>query len=479
MTKYIPLILIEGATVMAVELCGAKMLTPLFGGSLFVWAAILAVTLAALAFGYYWGGVFSGKNDPEKKLFLMIIWASATTLLMPFLTLYVIPPVSYLEFKWAVILSACILIFAPIFFLGCTTPLLIRINTTSTDVAGVVSGKIYAISTIGGIVSTLLCGFVLIPNIGLKLTLIVFAIILFVVAAVILKLFKPGSSIPFFIALILGAKTLSGGYMDIKMLYFEYGMMGDVAVIEDPKEEIPTRKLLVNKIVQTEMDLKTKRSTSFYIHCIDSMLNAVEKKRRGALVLGLGGGLLANTVQKKGYDVVAVEFDSRITDAAKNFFYLDPEIEIHTQDARAYINQSTDLYTSIPKYETIILDVFKGEEQPYHVITSQSFEKLAFLLDDHGTMFINWHGYLDGELGKGTQILLNTLHFTNFSTTIIKGPGEPDNRNLLIVCKKGNGSGCGPDDVINTDDQPVIELANAKANLRWRQNYLRFYQSSR
>jgi predicted membrane-bound spermidine synthase len=467
MKRYIPLILMEGATVMAVELCGAKMLAPLYGGSLFVWAAILAVTLAALAFGYYYGGVLSSKNEPQKKLFTIVLLAGICVLLMPFISSYVIPPVSYLEFKIAVVLSATLVIFLPIFFLGCTTPLLVRLNTDKAESAGLVSGKIYAISTVGGIFSTLLCGFFLIPGIGMKMTLMIFAILLFVCSVLVLKVFNKSSIIPFGIAILLAARSVTAQH-DPSILYFKYGVMGDISV----RDENSLRKLFINRTVQAEMDLNTKLSPSNYIHVIDSLVPKPEKKRESALILGLGGGLLAHLFQKKDYAVTAVEFDPRVIEVAKNFFDLDPGVECYEKDARTFINESSAIY------DYVVLDLFKGEEQPFHVLTRESFQKVSSCLNEKGTMIINWHGYLEGDLGEGTQILLNTLRSANFSTDVIPGPGLPDNRNLVIVCKKGSDP-CDLEQVLNTDDQPVIELANAKANLRWRWNYLKYYQSAK
>ena len=46
----------EGASVMACELLGAKMISPFFGSSLYVWAAVLGMTLFGLMSGYYTGG---------------------------------------------------------------------------------------------------------------------------------------------------------------------------------------------------------------------------------------------------------------------------------------------------------------------------------------------------------------------------------------------------------------------------------------
>jgi predicted membrane-bound spermidine synthase len=467
MRRYIPLILIEGAAVMAVELCGAKQLSPLYGGSLFVWAAILAVTLGALAFGYYYGGILSGKDHKEKKLFNVILWASATILLMPFLALYVIPSISYIDFKLAVILSACLLIFAPIFFLGCTTPLLIRINTLSAETAGLVSGKIYAISTVGGIVSTLLCGFFLIPALGLKLTLISFAIILFLTAAIILKFLKPTYAVPFYIALLLSLRSAIG-QIDPSVKYHEYGILGDVAV----KDEDSVRKLFINRTVQTEMHLGTKRSVSDYMKCIDSIVPQQEQTQN-ALLLGLGGGLLANLIEKKNFKVDAVEFDPRVTEAAKNYFELSSTVNCFTQDARTYINSCERTY------DLVVFDLFKAEEQPVHTITVESFKKVVSFLKPGGSVIINWHGYLSGELGKGTDILIRTLNKAGLAPNSILGKGTEDHRNTILLCKLYTGIHSNDNELVNTDDKPVLELANAKANLRWRQNYLRFYQSSR
>ena len=54
---------IEGASVMAAEICGAKLLAPFFGSSLYVWSSVMAITLAGLASGYFIGGKLSKKAN--------------------------------------------------------------------------------------------------------------------------------------------------------------------------------------------------------------------------------------------------------------------------------------------------------------------------------------------------------------------------------------------------------------------------------
>lgn len=47
---------VAGAAVMVVELGVARILTPVFGGSITVWALVIATTMLALAAGYAFGG---------------------------------------------------------------------------------------------------------------------------------------------------------------------------------------------------------------------------------------------------------------------------------------------------------------------------------------------------------------------------------------------------------------------------------------
>lgn len=469
MKRFIPLILIEGATVMAVELCGAKLMAPLYGGGLFVWAAILAITLSALAGGYFFGGILSQREKTDRILFNIISVASICIAIMPFIATYLLPYISYINFKLAVILSAVLLIFIPIFLLGCTTPLFVRLNTVKAEMAGVISGRVYAISTLGGIVSTLLCGFVLIPAIGLKFTLLCFAVLLFVATGLILKLLKGNASLVLFVVFVFALQNYSRSEA---ALYANHGILGEIEVVDYAYENEPLRQLLINKIVQTEMNLKTQQSTSAYIYFIDSLI-VTPVQKANALVLGLGGGLLANKLSSRNYSVDGVEFDERIIEAAKTYFKLDPSVKTFPEDARSFIN------TCNKKYELIVFDLFKAEDQPSHVLTMESLEKIKKMLLSNGTIIINWHGFVKQPLGKGTEILLNTLSESGFTYKLIATGADEDHSNTLIIAQIQPGLNASGMLQVNTDDQPVLEAANARANLRWRVNYLRYYQGKK
>src|SRR3954464_11735958 len=90
---------IEGAAVMCAELCGARLLAPVFGSSLYVWAAVMGVTLVALAGGYFSGAALSKRSlKAERTLFLILAAAALFLVAMPLLSHYLVPRISYLSF---------------------------------------------------------------------------------------------------------------------------------------------------------------------------------------------------------------------------------------------------------------------------------------------------------------------------------------------------------------------------------------------
>ena len=149
---------------MATELLGAKMLAPYFGSSLYVWSSILAITLGGLAAGYYTGGVISSKNKNPFALFYVLLAAATFTILMPYTSKLVLWAMGMHRLIPAVIASSSCILFPPVFMMGMVSPLIIRAITTDVNEAGKASGAIYAISTLGGIITTFAFGFYIIPT---------------------------------------------------------------------------------------------------------------------------------------------------------------------------------------------------------------------------------------------------------------------------------------------------------------------------
>src|SRR5262245_19584962 len=172
---------ITGAAIMIVEILGAKMLSPFIGLSHFVWTAQVAVTLVALACGYYAGGRLADRSQ-QLALLYWAICAAARYVAFPVL---IREPGAYwrLDCKLAVgsLLASSILFFIPLSLLAVTGPFLVRVITSSVTGVGGNVGRLTSVSTLGSFGGTLLIGYVVIPLLPNSVTMYITALALLVV----------------------------------------------------------------------------------------------------------------------------------------------------------------------------------------------------------------------------------------------------------------------------------------------------------
>lgn len=470
----------EGAAVMAAEICGARLIAPFFGSSLYVWSAVMAVTLGGLAAGYFYGGRLSTRPDKAVMLQRVILCSVAWLILMPLLPGLFYLIASHVPLIPAVILGVLILLFPAMLCMGAASPLVIACLTHEAGQSGANSGRVYAISTTGGILATFLCGFWLVPAWGLMITLACFAGLLALALILFSLQIKALKGLP-----LLLIPLLLAGYGFVKaphhksVVYEAEGILGRLEVLEEPPAADPQamiRKLAINRIVQTEMDVTTRRSVSAYAALLEDNLKHCPPGK--ALVLGLGGGVVSNMLHANGYQVTAVEFDPRIIEMARTFFYLDPSIVAVADDARHYLNGTGE------KFNLVLFDIFKAEEQPSHVLTAESLQKLKTQLYPGAVVVVNTHGYLSGDKGKGTQCLLATLKHAGFYLKICSQSNDEDYRNLLVYASTDPIDESFDDEIpftigdtmlVSTDLKPVLEKLNAPANQAWRAHYIRNY----
>jgi len=148
-------------------------------------------------------------------------------------------------------------------------------------------------------------------------------------------------------------------------------------------------------------------------------------------------------------------------------------------DARYFLNTCTK------KYSIVLVDVFKAEEQPSHVLTLESLTHLKNNLNDSALLLVNWHGYSSETQGKGTAVLYNTLSAAGFHVKLCAVSAHEDQRNLIFVAALTalrslpfeRHEPLAQTTRIATDNLPLLEKYNALANKAWRANYLRYYQA--
>src|SRR5215210_5265312 len=167
-----------GTGSLATEISASRLLAPYFGSSTIVWANLIGIVLAGLAFGYWLGGRLADRR-PEPRLLGAIVlaaavWVAATPFVAgPFLD----AAVGNLDeaSAGAVIGSffAVLLLFAPaVVLLGMVSPFAIRLALSDVATAGAVAGRFYALSTGGSLLGTFLPAVVTIPLVGTQRTLL-------------------------------------------------------------------------------------------------------------------------------------------------------------------------------------------------------------------------------------------------------------------------------------------------------------------
>lgn len=160
-----------GAIVMSYEILGSRVLAPNFGSSVFVWGSLISVFLAGLSAGYYLGGRIADMNPSSRKLGVIILVPAVMLLTFPLYGLAISDWVFMkdLGVRTSPLLASMLLFFLPSVFLGAVSPYTAKLMICSLHTSGKTIGTLYALSTFGSIVGTLLTSFYLITVAGVKL----------------------------------------------------------------------------------------------------------------------------------------------------------------------------------------------------------------------------------------------------------------------------------------------------------------------
>lgn len=397
---------ITGAAVMILELIGTRVIAPIYGGGLFVWASLITVALTCLAIGYWIGGKIADKK-PDFNIFYLIILI-AGILIAP------ISQISHPVLKWSVklgfrigpLFSAYLLFTLPMVLLGMISPYAIKLATTELNVLGTTAGRLYAISTFGSFVGTLLTGFILIPVLGTAKILFLQSSILILVWVGYHFINKKYSltllSLAFLGVPILFIYTPFLTYEDnenLKLIYKTESFYGQIKIFEEGNE----RKLYVDNIKQSSIDKSTYLPTSKVYYCFE-MLPLFNRKGEDALLVGLAGANIPRRLWEYEIETDCVDIEPKIEYIAREYFgFLDYFGRIYIDDGRVFINRNKK------KYDFVIVDVFTGDDIPFHLITKESFEEIKSLFKERGVLGINFIGELYGENSLAWKSVYKTL----------------------------------------------------------------------
>lgn len=406
------IVTLSGGAVMILELLGTRIIAPFYGVSLYVWTALISVTLVALALGYYVGGFLSDRYE-KLRLAHIITLASLSTAIIPFISGPVLELTNPLGIRGGAFVSALMLFTLPLTSLAMVGPYVIKLATADLQGVGRAVGSVYAVSTVGSVLGTLLLAFYLLPEFGTRTIIFCLSLMLLLLVIGLVFLDRPGfaamnSTLPMLLAAVLTCTLVANGYAKstqtvngFKVLHEQESIYGWVRVVDDERKGF--RLLLSDSSVLSAVELAHGHSLLGYQFILGLVPPLFRPTASQALLIGLGGGHVARDLKDKGLTTDTIEIDPVVADAARNFFNFKPTGEFLVGDARYEIKKLSK------HYDFIIHDCFTGGSEPTHMLTVEMLGELKSMLSEQGILALNYVGFTKGEGANAVTSVYKTL----------------------------------------------------------------------
>ena len=442
-------VFICGSVLMALEISGSRILAPYFGNTIFVWASLIGVLLTALACGYYIGGKLADRRPSYITWGSIIALAGIFTLFIPFIS----GPVNRLivglsiEDRIGSLIVSSIIFFAPSVLLGMVSPFAIKFNLKNIVSVGDVSGKLYAISTMGNIFGTLFTAFYLINKVGVFSIFIILGLVLLATSIFIYIFLLKNRLLGLKVFVILLIITLFSIIMPnpplIKVskaetLVFQKDTFYNHIIVVDNMEK-GTRGLRFGKNDQTAIFLDGSHESAHLLHSVLFHLPVVfVPEVKDVLFLGCGGGVVPRNYYYDylGVDIDVVEIDPTVASVSKEYFFFrtKPNLRLFIEDGRRFVQKANK------KYDIIIVDVCHSDSEiPFHMLTQEFFNELRNITKPYGAVCFN----VISSYPKGKNSLFLSVYKTlqtafrnvyTFSGIFLdESKGQDETSNFIVI----------------------------------------------
>jgi spermidine synthase len=427
----------SGLTTLALEISASRLLEPYFGTSNLVWASIIGLILLYLTLGYFLGGRWADRSPFPKTMYTILAWGAFTAGLLPLVSRPILRlasgafdmlqvPVLFGSFS-----AALLLFIVPVTLLGMISPFAIRLAIDNPREAGTVSGRIYAISTLGSFIGTFLPSLLMTPLIGTSDTFYTFGVFLTLVALIGLWRIDrwrgalPWAWMPVVLAVLAilpaGALKNTAG-----QIYETESAYNYIQVIERDGYRLlrlnegqgihsqwhPTR---LNYYGPWEQFL----SGPFFNPPLDSRTPYGPEQVQRMAIVGLAAGTIARqaTAVYGPIPIDGFEIDPKIIEVGRTYFDMNmPNLNALAQDGRWGLAHSGQRYTVIG------VDAYRPPYIPWHMTTQEFFRIARDHLTEDGVLVINvGRAPTDRRLIDGLASTIQTLFPSVF---VVDVPGS-------------------------------------------------------
>jgi spermidine synthase len=381
------LVFAAGAGATSTEICASRLLAPYFGASTVVWANVIGLVLAALSLGYWLGGRIADRHPRPQVLGRIVVAAGALIAVIPFaaqpfldLAVRGLDNVS----AGAVVgsfLGSLVLFAPPVVLLGMVAPFAIRLAVPDVAVAGAVSGRLYALSTVGSIVGVFVPAIIAIELLGTQRTLVATAAVVALGGSLLLD--RRWVAAPVALAAVLAVpvgivKPVAG------LLYEKDSQYQFVQVVQNGAE----RDLYLNEGIAKHSEWRphtvlTGDEWDMFL-TVPPLLGRPVRK---VAILGNAGGTTARAygVFYPSASVDGVELDPAVTSAARRFMGLGRIRRLHvvTADARPFLARTH------ARFDAILIDAYRQPYVPFYLATQEFFRLVRSRLRPGGIVALN------------------------------------------------------------------------------------------
>jgi hypothetical protein len=387
---------------MLVEIVGTRVLTPFFGVGLYVWSALLVVTLGSLSLGYYVGGWLADRHSGA-ALPLELIFAGAGVAIAPVLRVPLLRVLDGADLRLGALVSALILFGPALCAMGMVSTTAVKLAVQGSSETGRTVGLVYAVSTLGSLFGTLMAGFWLVPNFPVSGILWTVALALVAMGLSGMRRSERGKAISvavvaLFLLPLIDMDHAPGPW---KILARRASLYGELSVVEDTSHEVPLRLLRADhSLIGAQWEGGVPAFE--FVHVLESAVLA-QPSAKNALLIGLGIGSAAPYLIEQGIEVDVVELDPGVVDLAREHFGFQTNGQMFVQDAR------TLLRTLDTRYDIIVHDTFTGGATPEHLLSLEVMQLLQLRLRPRGLLVLNLVGATQGEVSAATRAVDRTI----------------------------------------------------------------------
>jgi spermidine synthase len=426
------LVFAVGAASLGVEIAAARLLAPYFGASTVVWANTIGVVLVALSAGYWFGGRYADRHPHLRDLCSLVLAAAVLIAAVPFaarpflgFSVDAFDTVSIGGFAGS-LFGVLVLVAVPVTLLGAAAPWAVRLAVGEVASSGEVVGRLYAISTAGSLLGTMISALLLIPLLGTQRTFLVFALGLALVASA--GVGRRGLAVPLGLLALLAVPvgTIKGD-AEGRVLY-EAETTHQYARVVERTDGTRVLELNEGQAVHSLYRPGTYLTGDYWDGQLVLPAAASARPPRRIAILGNAAGTVARSFGHffPRTAVDAVEIDAELTALGRRFFDLrNPRMEVFAGDARPWLERSAG------GYDAVMVDAYRQPYIPFYLASREFFELARERLAPGGLVIVNV-GHPEG--GRELERVLGRTMAAAFPR-VMRYPTEPTN--TLLVAGEG------------------------------------------